>query len=1373
MKKHLLIVWMTVIMVTGLFYFHKTVGAWPLNETDVPASLLPWKAWVLYGMEEKLCPTDCDNDQAYRCAWPSRLTLTVQGTGGDFEQEWTVFARTWARLPGGIGTWPEKITDGGVAIPVVNRNDLPFLLLEKGSHAIKGVFSWKEMPETIRVPPETGIISLVVNQKRIDHPVIDTTGSLWLQKRGGDHKEADTGSLSIFRLLDDTIPMEITTHLTLQISGQAREICFQKVLLPKSAPMSMKSPLPVRIGAAGELTVQARPGRWEIDIKSRLGEPPIGIGPVAGAYGPEIWSFSPQNHLRMVQIEGVPSVEPERTDMPQAWKNFSAYRVAPGGTVRFKVLKRGDPDPAPDRISLNRIFWLDFNGGGYSVQDTFTGTISRTWRLSMNPPGELGRVAVDGEAQLITADPKTGHAGVELRKGSLNMTADSRFTASIATLPAVGWNHDISAMTGVLNLPPGWRLFAATGIDDMPGSFLLQWTLLDFFIVLIIAAGVFKLRGWPWGLAAFITMTLIYHETGAPRIVWLHILAALSLKAVLPENRFRRLVSLWGGAALIALILIVIPFMVTQIRYGIFPQLDIPHAFFQPREGTMMGKAQDHENAMMPSMMAEAPMLEQAPPTPASQGSIYMDRSVHRGKKHLPGGDSLQKKALMAQDPNALIQTGPGLPSWEWLSIPMTWNGPVKQDQEIRLFLVSPSLNLMLSLLRVGLLCLMIAGVADFSSLLRKVRRSVTGTAMAASLLALFSGIAHASAETVVFPPQELLDTYQERLLEKAGCFPHCADCLKMEVSFDPDHLRIMLEIHAAEKTALPLPGSRNVWSPDQVLLNDLPARELSRDSEGRLFALVPYGIHRILLTGKTGSGETLQIPLPMKPHTASASGTGWEIQGIHKDGTAESGIQLTRLQKESAHPSEGARATLPPFLHIERVIHLGLTWEVDTTVTRITPTGTPVLVPVPLIDGESVTTASVRVEKGQALVNMDAETTILQWNGSLKQVGGIVLKAPDGVPWTESWIVDASPIWHCETSGIPAVHHQDEAGAWRPQWRPWPGESVSIQVTRPEGIPGKITTIDSSELVVTPGSRLNQAQLTLKIRASQGGQHTITLPEKAELQQVTLNAQSLPVKEENHQVLAPIQPGSQTLFLEWNEPSGQATLIRGPAVHIGQEAVNAHVRFQMPPDRWIIWVFGPALGPAVLYWSYIGVILLTSLFLGRIPLTPLKTRHFLILGLGLTQIPVYMALVVAGWFFLLGLRKKYPPLERPLYFNLTQVLIGAWTLAAFLALYAAISNGLLGIPDMRISGNGSTGAELSWTADRIDGFMPQPGVLSLPKMVYNLMMLIWALWLAFHLISWLRWGWEAFSQGALWKKITWKNKRSEASEINLTPPGI
>jgi hypothetical protein len=116
-------------------------------------------------------------------------------------------------------------------------------------------------------------------------------------------------------------------------------------------------------------------------------------------------------------------------------------------------------------------------------------------------------------------------------------------------------------------------------------------------------------------------------------------------------------------------------------------------------------------------------------------------------------------------------------------------------------------------------------------------------------------------------------------------------------------------------------------------------------------------------------------------------------------------------------------------------------------------------------------------------------------------------------------------------------------------------------------------------------------------------------------------------------------------------------------------------------------------------------------------------------------------------------LRKQKPATDHRLSFNLTQLLLILWTAAALTCLYVSVQAGLLGIPDMQISGNGSSHSFLHWTQDRIGSTLPQPWVLSLPLFVFRILMLLWALWLAYSLLNWLRWGWQCFSEGGLWKR--------------------
>ena len=368
------------------------------------------------------------------------------------------------------------------------------------------------------------------------------------------------------------------------------------------------------------------------------------------------------------------------------------------------------------------------------------------------------------------------------------------------------------------------------------------------------------------------------------------------------------------------------------------------------------------------------------------------------------------------------------------------------------------------------------------------------------------------------------------------------------------------------------------------------------------------------------------------------------------------------------------------------------------------------------------------------AIINLASDGKEIYFSSNLEIAPEILLSAPESVPWTETWILDASPIWHCDLSGIPVIHHQDEQGHWRPEWKPWPGENVIVNISRPKPVPGKMVTIDSANLILIPGTRFTKAELIIKIRTSRGGQQQILLPDGAKLQLVKIDSKSQPVKQDGQKVVVPLHPGNQKIYLQWRQLTKSTVLLKCPIVNIGNKAVNAKVTFNMPRNRWILWTAGPRLGPAVLFWSYLLVVIMAAFILGRISLTPLKTFQWLLLGLGLTQVPPWTAIMIVGWLFALGFRKKHIPPDNWFFFNGIQLILGVWTLSALYGLYIAIEQGLLGIPDMQISGNNSNNFHLHWTQDRIDSILPRPYVLSLPQLCYHILMLCWAIWLAFAL---------------------------------------
>ena len=1343
-----------VLVVLTLFCFFAISPTFiaALDTDTLPPALAPWQSWVLHGKDEMGCPAPF-NDPARRiCWWPSHLALDVGDQGGLFDQQITVYANTWVTLPGDATHWPESVFSDTQPLPVTNRGDRPCVWLGPGDYRIRGAFVWDPLPEMLQLPVSVALLSLKINGREVDDPDLDATGRLRLHGRDNAARGEDTITASLFRLIEDDVPMQVVTHIRLHVSGRPRELRLAVRLPDKATVMQIDSPLPARLADNGDLLVQARPGQWDVRLTERLPGPVTALSAGDGPFGEEIWSFKAYNHLRMVNITGVSPVEPSRTRMPDNWQRFPAYLMPPGARLTFNVLRRGDPAPAPDQLRLQRSWWLDFDGAGFTIHDRIEGTLSRTWHLAMAPPMELGRAAVDGKDQLITLQGDTPPSpGIQLRRGQLELEADSRLPRQSASLPAVGWGHDFQQVSGTLHLPPGWTLFSAAGVDIPPGAWLQRWTLLDFFLVLIIAISTFKLRNIKSAILILATLILIFHEAGAPRHVWLHLLVVTALLRYLPGSWFKRLIKLWGAVAVIALIIISLPFMVHQVRRAIYPQLVQTYPGIVPQPLTL--GTDDFDKEARPAAPRRSSMNKRM-----AERTAPLTSSV--------SATSSAPKSHQATDPDALIQTGPGLPAWRWQSVALRWNGPVDRHQEIRLWLISPVINLLLGILRVVLLLLSIWVFLDLTNWRPRLPAPLlAGGAILPPLLLLIclttlAAPVRAEDSSSAFPPQQLLDELGRRLLEPAPCHPHCADVSRLELAATPDELRLIMQVHAIVDTAIPLPITQDTWRPTEVKLDNMPADSLARDDQGNLWMALPQGVHRIKMTGPTNKKDEIRIVFAMVPHVGAYAGVGWKARGFLPDNTMEATIALTRMKSDNNAQAPPSRADVPAYFHLTRTLHLGIQWEVTTRIQRLTPPGQPAVLSVPLLKDASLTTEGILVEDQTAQIALAPNQTEARFSSTLPFSPSIVLTAPKQVPWTESWILDAAPLWNCTITGLTAVAHQDAARNWQPQWRPWPGEQVTITATRPKAVSGRTITIDNAKLDLTPGQRFSRSELALGIRSSKGGHHQVELPEMANLQSVTVNGAQLPIRQDGRKVSIPLEPGLQRIGLQWLEINESMTVVKGPRVHIGDAAVNAAVTIHMPGNRWILLAGGPKLGPAVLFWSYVIVVLIAAVGLGKTDLTPLRTRHWIILGLGLTQIPAPVAVLVVGWLMALGARCRKKAPDRPLVFNLMQLLLVALTVAALAGLYTAVERGLLGIPDMQIAGNHSTQTQLNWYQDRIGKMLPTPWVLSLPQWTYHLLMLAWSLWLAFSLVAWLRWGWSCFTRTHLWKPMRLRRKK-------------
>lgn len=1340
----------------------------------VPDALAPWKEWVLHGKEKQLsCIPIYNNAGQIFCAWPGQLNLDLTDSGGIFKQSWQVYARTRVDLPGTGRNWPLQVLADGRPAVVLDRDNTPGLMLSPGRHSISGKFHWRSMPEKLNIPVSTGLVSLRVNNQPVTFPDLDDKGRLWLKRRTREERVEDRLKIECFRLIEDDIPARMSIDLTLEVSGQARQMVLGPVFQSDTfIPVSFDSPLPARLESNGRITIQVRPGRYKLELNLRHAGPLEEVRFIRPdqVFWPdkEIWSFSARTDLRRVQISGAQPIDPKQTAMPATWQSFPAYLMAPADTLVFKQIKRGDPEPAPDQLSLNRTLWLRFDGAGYFIQDKITGKKNTNWRLELDPAIHPGQVLVDGQEQLITQRENSDKAGIELRNGRINIVADATFEKGIANVPATGWDHDFNDVKGTLNLPAGWTLINARGVDRIPGTWVGKWTLLDFFVLLVFTIALSRVYSKPLAILAFVTLVLIFHEHQAPRYIWLVLLVGFTLLKHLPEGRMRAFVKLCQGVALICFAAIVIPFAIHTLRIGIYPEL----ARTWTNTSNTVIRSESRDQVMEMADGGRKPPVakaEQQAPAPKTRMLLgRMSKDMYAANAPTSAGGAAQ---VMQYDPQARTQTGPGMPLWPaYKTIDFSWSGPVSKDQSIGFLLIGPNVNLVLAFLRVALVVLLGAGMLGLGKGGIK-KAGATGIrqmlpALSVLVLCLTPVVSHATQ----FPPNSMLEELESRLLETDKCFNHCADLPLASINLKKDVMTVRVTVHAAIDTAIPLPGADDQWLPSQVNVDGRSAGGIFKKA-GEFWVMVPKGRHKIDLGGPIRQQRGFQLSFPLKPRHLDIVMDGWTVAGSHPDGSFDAQLQFKRNARADGKNQQVLETgVLPAFARVERTLLLGLVWKVNTRVIREGEEKPSVKLDIPLLPGESITTQGIRVEGNTAKVNFRSGQKTLAWESFLAPSDKIELKHADTRDWTEIWKVDVSPVFHMEYQGTPVIFHKTGT-RWYPTWHPWPGETLTLTVTRPQGIEGQTMTIEKSLLTFSPGRASTTGRLDLTINSSQGGRHTITLPEEARLQEVKIQGRIRPIRQDQNQVTLPIVPGHQKIVLQWVSAGGISTFYKTPVVNLGMDSANPCVDIKPGSSRWPLFLGGePSVGPAVLFWSELIVILIIALVLSKTGWTPLNLLQWFLLFIGISMNHPAAAIIVAGWLIALDLRSKADQFTG-MKFNLIQLGIVALTLASGACLVFSISNGLLGHPDMNIRGNGSSAQLLRWYHDVSGPVLPRAWVVSIPMWAYRAAMLAWALWVSFWLINILKWGWTRFCVPVLWSKVKWPKPRFR-QQAQPTPAG-
>ena len=1304
-------------------------------EPSVPAVLEPWRAWVMDRHPDAKCPPRFDEAQNRSCVWIDSLTLELGRTGGKFAAEIDVFADANVFLPGSGDQWPADARSNNAPALVTARDGRPNLHLAPGHYSVTGSWQWAKLPDSIELPQQHGLLRMSIDGAAVPQPLFDGS-RVWLGKgpTAATDVPNDTLTVRVFRKLADGVPMKLETYLDLFVAGSHRVVSLGRAVPEGFAVTATDSPLPMRVDPNGHVKVQVEPGEWQVRIDARALSAPTRFAaqPETDNWpAEEIWGFAADRSLRVVDVGGATPIDLSQTNAPFA--DIPAYVVTASNALTITEQFRGDPNPSPNDFTLARDLWLAFDGGNYTARDTLTGMVQRPTRLSAS--FVPGRITIDDAPQLIT---QLGDAqpGIELANGNHTVVAISEMPrADLAT--AVGWQTDVKQLSGELHLPPGWRLLWTHGVDRAPTAWLAAWTLWDIFVVVICAALALRLFGTAAAALFAIALALVYQEPGAPTLIWIVLLLLLAVQN-LGRGRLAELVRVTYYAALALTVCAVLGFAIDNFRIAIYPQLERTGGFVAaPPPGKRLLRE-----------------LSAGAPEPLSAGMAARSDV----QEVLLSTQKVRPARFDRYETNTQVQTGPGVPQWQWRDEALIWDGPVTAAQPIELALSPPWLTRAWHVVGPLLLFVLIAlfaaktlpPTAPMPAWLRRL-------APPAAAIVIVAGFAHAPDAHADIPTPELLNELEHRLTQPPECMPACAAVAHATVKLGGDSLTVRLEINAVDTVALPLPAVAARWWPTAARDGDRGA-VVGRNDAGVLSIVVRPGQHTVELTGPIPHVDRFELPFPTPVGNVALDLNGWRAYG-EQDGHLRGGS----LQFEREAPAAAADATslssepIAPYVSVSRTFDFGREWRIHTVVTRIAPSSGGIPFAIPLVAGESLLDGSVRADNGRAIGVVPPGDRYVEWHSALAETAQFTLTAPPLTERTEEWTLVPSNAWHVDyeaSSGLAPLKLGTDV-APGPRFEPLPGETLTIRPTRPTPLAGRTITVERVDLTESPGARARRSTLQLDLLSSQGGNYAVRLPDGAKVLTIALNGAPQPIPAAASTLPLPIVPGEQHAVVTWETPLEIGAVLRTSAVELAGPAYNIGLNVELPQDRWPLFVGGPRLGPAILFWGVLVVVLAVATVLARVPGLPLNVRDGVLLGFGMTLCNLPSTVLVAAWLLLLLARERYATRVHALSLRsvqLIQVGLALVTLAALVALAASVPTGLLGAPDMQIVGYNSSQYEYHWFQDQAATLLPSAYVVSLPIWIYRVVMLAWSLWLAFAIIRWARWSWSAFTAGGGWK---------------------
>ena len=1342
---------------------------------EVPKDLKQWQGWVDYQQEFYECPffynKNSTSPSSRVCAWPQTLELNISENGGSFSVQWNIIQDSWVQLPGDKKAWPQNVKINDQAQVVQRQNDRPRIFLTKGNYTVTGVYDWDKRPENIEVPIQIADINLSIDNSPIRF--LQRKGnSLWLgENKSQDKKEANEIDIEVNRLIIDGHPMTMYVVLNISVSGNARS---------EKLGMISQSPLQVtRIG--GEISsyidnegfwwAQLKPGVWQIHASFNvLDWPDKLVFKPQGENWPkqEIWAYQDDKNIRITQIKGVQPINPEQSF--SQWQEVPNYLLNEGDVFEIIEQKRGTLNQT-EQLELYRNLWLSFDGNSYRSYDEIVGDKLGSWRLDGIAGYQLLSAKSQDENLLITQS-KQGYQGLELRTPEIDLNINAEFDPNLLTTISP-WQTSFNKISTNIYLPYGYLPLATTNVDKSKGIWLEKWKLWDIFIVMLMTVFCFKVLGVKTAIVAFITLVLGYHESKMPLIAWANIILGVALLSIKPNGKLLSLIRSYVIVSMLGLLMVLTPFVINQVRLLIHPQLESQLATSSVNFSYAKKPARDRQRL--------EEMSQQNIQTYNASNAIMTEKASKGVKRKISNMVQSQEEdmvelapivatgsKLMSQDlvnryqTGSILQAGKGLPEWKTNRINLSWDGPISDNQNFKLIVLPPFVRAIWRLLLVvSSVMWLLFLIKKLTSRFTRLKSKKTTTALL-FLLVLIPALGNAQS----FPSDELLRELHSRTYPEVDCKTNCASINSSQISVDGNKLQIELSYHAFENVVIDIPYSQD-WNIEKIVINGTVQSDRIMH-QNRPWIKVSKGINAISLIGTLANRNNISINFPTTPGTITTTAKGWQIAGIDDNLLINNTLQLISTSEISTDSEQIKSTDIKPFVSVNRFITFDDNWSVYTVVERLAANQGAVNLSIPLLENEHPIEKLQYDSNGDVMISIAPNKDSFMWRSRIDKSDNFRLEAADNKHYLETWQILSSPQWNVNITGVPIITPQDIIynmdDYFIHTYKPRPGEELTIQITRPDAVEGSIVSIDSVSNSFSVGKRATKTVTTINYRATQGGNFTIQLDDKAEINSVSYDGVDSNLTNENGLISVGFLPGNHKVVINWQVDQSFSTINTTPTISLDGQYTNIKQKINVSKNRWVLYGYSEGVGPAFLYWGEFLFFTVLAFFLAKIPFSMLKFWQWLVLGYAFGTVSWFAFGFITLWLFFIGWKKQQAN-EKVISHVLLQWFALIFTVITIIVFISSVAFGLLSYPQMGITGQNSYATNLNWYMDVYKGQLPTITLVSLPIWFYKGIMLFWSIWVSFSLLSWLK----EFING-LDKDLWWiKSKRKKTKVIDDT----